>query len=107
MTLGASWSGQFLCGVIALSFGIVGGVVSLIYSHKWQRLGKIEVALLDFAITIALTALYLLSIEIGGKGQANWYSILLFLLGIYLSNNSLKKFASFCARRTCGKFLKK
>lgn len=107
MTLGASWSGQFVCGAVALAFGIVGGVVARLYFVKWKKLGKIETAIVDFVTTLIISALYLVAVETGGKGQINWYSILLFLLGVVVASKSVKRLATLCARRTKFKFLKK
>lgn len=107
MTLGASWSGQFVYALISIAFGVTVGVVSLAYSVKWKRLGKIEVGIVDFVATLIIAVIYLLAVDVGGKGQPTAYSIGLYLLSALLTHKSVKKLASFCAGRAHGKLLKK
>ena len=42
--------------------------------------------LVDFFATISLALVYLLSVEVGGKGQLTLYSLASFLLGIFCFN---------------------
>lgn len=88
MTLGASWSGQALYALISFAFGIVGGLPALLYFRKTS---KAEEFLTDVFATVVIGGIYLLSVEIGGKGQFTWYSPLFYLLGIFTLTR-LKRF---------------
>lgn len=106
MILGVSWSGQFIYALTSFAFGFAGGIISRLYAcHK---LNKIEQGIVDFFATIILALLYLISVEIGGKGQPTAYSLLFFVGGAILFNFLWKKIAlSLRARRRRCKFVKK
>ncbi len=106
MTLGASWSGQLIYTLVSFAFGLCGGLVSRLYFMK--KINKIERALVDFFTTIVLALLYLVVVQIGGKGQITFYSAVSFLLGVVSMNLILRKILyALSSRRTSGKFFKK
>lgn len=92
MILGVSWSAQLVYALTSFAFGIGGGVLSRLYFVR-KNLNKIEQGLVDFLTTIILALLYLISVEIGGKGQLTTYSLCSFLLGIWLFNLLWRKIA--------------
>ena len=106
MLLGVSWTSQFVYAVTTFVFGLIGGVVARLYYVK-GKINKIEQVIVDFFATIILALLYLISAEIGGKGQPTVYSLLSFSYGAILFNFLWKKIAlSLRARRRRCKFVK-
>ena len=92
MILGVSWSGQLVYALTSFAFGFGGGVIARLYFIK-GNLNKIEQGLVDFLATMLLALLYLVSVEIGGKGQLTAYSLCTFLLGIWLFSFLWRKIA--------------
>jgi len=85
MILGVSWTSQFIFALISFAFGLGGGIISRLFFIK-NKLNKVEQGLVDFFATISLALVYLLSVEVGGKGQLTLYSLATFLLGIFCFN---------------------
>ena len=107
MILGVSWSGQFIFALTSFCFGMIGGIVARLYFIK-SNINKIEQGLVDFFATIVLALLYLISVEIGGKGQLTVYSLVCFVGGVSLVCFLWGKIAhSLCACRGRRKFFKK
>ncbi len=107
MILGVSWSGQFIFALTSFGFGMIGGIVARLYFIK-SKINKIEQGLVDFFATIVLALLYLISVEIGGKGQLTIYSLVCFVGGVSLVCFLWGKIAhSLCACRRRRKFFKK
>ncbi len=79
MILGVSWGGQFVSAIISFAFGIAGGIPAMLFKRKSSFLEQI---LTDFFACIVLLALYILSVEVGSKGQLTAYTIVAFLCGI-------------------------
>lgn len=79
MTLGASWSGQALFAIISFAFGFIGGLPALLY---FRKSGKAERFLTDIFATVCIGGIFLVAVEVGGKGAFTWYAPLFFVLGI-------------------------
>lgn len=79
MTLGASWSGQAAYALISFAFGIAGGIPALLY---FRKSGRAERFLTDLFATLIVGGIYIASVEIGGKGQFAWYSLIFYFAGI-------------------------
>ena len=84
MILGVSWSGQFIFALTSFAFGLSGSIVARLYFLK-GRINKIEQGLVDFFATVVLALLYLISVEVGGRGQLTLYSLFAFIGGVLLS----------------------
>jgi hypothetical protein len=82
MLIGAAWSLQLIAVLIAFGFGVAGGLPALLLKRKARFL---ERCLTDFAALAALTALYILSCEVGDVGQVHWYTLLFFIFGTLCS----------------------
>lgn len=101
MILGVSWGGQFVSAIISFAFGIAGGVPAMLFFRKSSFLEQI---LTDFFACVVLLALYVLSVEVGSKGQLSVYSGVAFLCGIAVLTAIFKKIKGlfFVARRKSG-----
>ena len=107
MILGVSWSNQLVYALTSFAFGVAGGIISRLYFVK-GKINKIEQALVDFFTTVVLALFFLLSVEIGGKGQLTLYALFAFLVGLWLFNFLWIKIArSLRASRRRGKTFKK
>ena len=80
MLLGVSWTSQFVYAVTTFLFGFLGGIIARLYYVK-GKINKIEQVIVDFFATTIIALLFLLSVEIGGKGQLTGYALASFLLG--------------------------
>lgn len=78
MTFGISWGGQLTASLIACGFGLLGGFPALLF---FRKSGKLEQVLTDIFACACLIMLYLLSVELGSRGQLTWYTPLCFLAG--------------------------
>ena len=85
MILGVSWSNQLVYAITSFAFGVAGGVISRLYFVK-IKINKIEQGLVDFFTTILLALIFLLSVEMGGKGQLTLYAVISFCVGLWLFN---------------------
>ena len=107
MILGVSWTGQFIFALASFGFGLGGGIVSRLYFIK-DKINKIEQGIVDFFVTITLALVYLVCVELVGKGQLTIYSLFAFILGIWIFNLLWRKIAhSLGASRRGGKLFKK
>ena len=102
MTLGVSWSGQLIYALTAFAFGIAGGWISRLWFVK-NKLNKIEQGIVDAFATILLALLFLVSVEVGGKGQLTIYALASFSAGVWLFNFLWIKIASALSARRRGR----
>lgn len=78
MTTGADWSQQLFAACTALAFGIAAALPLMLLNVKTQGFEKV---LADFFAVVLSTALFLLSVQFGAKGQLTVYGALCFLAG--------------------------
>lgn len=78
MTTGADWSQQLFAACTALAFGIAAALPLMLLNVKTQGFEKV---LADFFAVVLSTALFLLSVQFGAKGQPTVYGAVCFLAG--------------------------
>lgn len=72
---------QLAAFAVSFGFGILGSVPALLFKRKS---GYFERAVVDFFATCCLIALYIISVELGSRGQITFYTPPSFIAGVLL-----------------------